>query len=365
MKLFSTITIFFILLFTGCSQKEPLKLEKLSVSNASVKKIDFKDIPGFYQDDLTTALEVFKKDCQRAKKFELFANICKKSEEYTDASRFFTENFTPYQLYSSKGLDSGVITGYYEPLLNGSRTKSDVYKYPIYKTPDDMLIIDLSDSYPELKKYRLRGKLVDGKIVSYDDREDLIKREDLEPICYVDDRIELFFLQVQGSGKVQLDTGELINVGYANQNGHKYSGIGGILIKEGVLKGYGASMQGIQAYLEDNPDRVDEVLFKNRSYIFFTEKKNGATGALGTPLVGGRNLAVDRRYIPLGMPVFINTQNTVTKESIDRLMVAADVGGAINGEIRADFFYGFGKKAELYAGGMKASGKLTILVPNN
>jgi membrane-bound lytic murein transglycosylase A len=365
MKILSTVTIFFILLFSGCSQKEPLNLQTLPISQAKVKKINFTDIQGFYKDNLPLAFEVFKKDCQRSKKYELFKEVCEKAEGYTNASKFFTENFTPYELYSSSGVDKGVITGYYEPLLNGSRTQSPVYKYPVYKTPEDMLVVDLSDAYPELKKYRLRGKLVDGKIVAYDDRKELNQRDDLEPICFVDDRIELFFLQIQGSGKIQLDTGEIINVGYANQNGHKYKGIGGMLLKEGVLKGYGASMQGIKAYLEDNPQRMDEVLYKNRSYIFFTEKLKGATGALGSELVGGRNLAVDRRYIPLGLPVFINTKNSVTQENIDRLMVAADTGGAIKGEIRADFFFGDGQKAELYAGGMKENGKLTILVPNN
>lgn len=365
MKFLSTTIIIFILLFTGCSQKEPMQFEKLPISKANVKKIDFKDIEGFYEDDLPYAFEVFKKDCQGAKKYKIFKDICQKADSYDNASEFFTTNFTPYEIYTSNGEDKGMITGYYEPLLTGSRTKSDKYKYPVYKSPKDMLVIDLSDSYPELKKYRLRGKLVDGKIVSYDDREELTQRDDLEPICYVDDRVDLFFLQVQGSGKIQLDDGDIINVGYANQNGHKYKGIGKLLLKEGVLKGYGASMQGIKAYLEDNPQRMDEILFKNRSYIFFAERKKGASGALGTELVGGRNLAVDRRYIPLGMPVFINTKNSVTKEKIDRLMVAADVGGAINGEIRADFFFGEGEKAEIYAGGMKEDGKLTILVPNN
>ena len=227
-----------------------------------------------------------------------------------------------------------------------------------------MVVVDLSSVYPELKKYRLRGKIQGNKLIPYDDREAINKRDDLEVIAYVDDEIDLFFLQVQGSGRIQLDSGELINIGYANQNGHKYHGIGGSLLKEGVLKQTGASMQGIKKYLTLNPQRKDEVLNRNKSYIFFSENKKTATGALGTPLVGGRNLAVDRRYIPLGMPVFINTKNSVTHEKIDRLMVAADVGGAIKGEIRADFYYGFGKEAELYAGGMKALGKLTILVPN-
>ena len=365
MKILSTLTILLILLFTGCSQKEPIKFDKLTISKAKVKKVSFDEIEGFYEDNLPLALETFKKDCQKASKYKLFKTVCQKADETTNASEFFTNNFTPYVLYSSSGQDKGIITGYYEPLLNGSKIKSEIYKYPIYKTPKDMITIDLTDSYPEFKKYRLRGKMVNGKIISYDDREALSKRDDLEAICYVDDRLELFFLQVQGSGKVKLDTGESINIGYANHNGHKYSGIGKILLAEGVLKEYGASMQGIHAYFEDNPQRLDEILFKNRSFIFFSQRKQGATGALGVELVGGRNLAVDRRYIPLGMPVFINTKNSVSQEKIDRLMVAADTGGAIKGEIRADFFFGNGEKAELYAGGMKEGGKLTILVPNN
>lgn len=366
MKLLLPSILFFILLFTGCSQKEPIKFEKLpKISKAKLEKLSFDDIDGFYEDDLPKAFETFKKDCKRAKRYNLFKNVCQKALEYDNPSEFFTKNFTPYKLYSNKGLDKGVITGYYEPLLKGSLEKSELYKYPIYKTPKDMLMINLSDAYPELKKYRLRGKLVDGKIVAYDDRSALNKRNDLEPIVYVNNRVDLFFLQIQGSGKVLLENGEYLNIGYANQNGHKYKGIGRLLMKEGVLKEYGASMQGIKAYLEDNPHRMDEILHKNRSYIFFGKRNQGATGALGSELTAGRNLAVDKRYIPLGMPVFIKTKNSVTQKSIDRLMVAADVGGAIKGEIRADFFYGFGKDAELHAGGMKEPGELIILVPNN
>lgn len=370
MKIFSTITILFIILFTGCSQKEPeikktVKLEILEgISKAKVKKVSFNELEGFYEDDLSLAFEVFKKDCQRAKRYKLFKNICESANSYTNPSEFFSTKFTAYELHNNNGTNNGLITGYYEPLLQGSRVKTDKYKYPIYKIPKDMINIDLSAAYPELKKYRLRGKLVNGKIVAYDDRAQLNKRTDLEPIVYVDDEIDLFFLQIQGSGKVKLDTGETINVGYSNQNGHKYFAIGRALLKEGVLKKTGASLQGIKKYLKQNPQRVEEILNKNKSYIFFVENKKSATGALGTELTAGRNLAVDRKYIPLGMPVFINTKSSVSQEKIDRLMVAADVGGAIKGEIRADFFFGNGSDAELQAGGMKEKGKLTILVPN-
>lgn len=365
MKLSSIIALAFILFLTGCSQKEPLKLETLpKVSKAKVKKISFNEIKGFYEDDLSYAFEVFKKDCKRAKRYELFKNVCEKANTYTNPSEFFSTNFTPYELYSKKNSNQGLITGYYEPLLNGSRTKSEKYKYPIYKVPKDMITVDLSSVYPELKKYRLRGKIKGNKLIAYDDREGINKRDDLEAIVYVDDEIDLFFLQIQGSGRVKLDSGELINVGYANQNGHKYHGIGRSLLNEGVLKNTGASMQGIKKYLTLNPQRVQEVLNRNKSFIFFAENKRTATGALGSELVGGRNLAVDRKYIPLGMPVFINTRNWKENKNINRLMVAADVGGAIKGEIRADFYFGYGKEAEILAGGMKEKGKLTILVPN-
>jgi len=357
-------TLFLTLFFAGCSQKES-KLEMLpNISKAKVKRIEFKDIKGFYEDDLSLAFEVFKKDCKRAKRYNLFEDICLKAENFSNPSQFFTENFTAYELHNDNGTNEGLITGYYEPLLFGSRTKNEEYKYPIYKTPKDMYVIDLSAAYPELDKYRLRGKVVNGKILAYDERAELNKRDDLEAICYVNDEIDLFFLQIQGSGKVQLDTGEFINVGYSNQNGHKYFAIGRALLKEGVLEKTGASLQGIKRYLKENPSKIESILNKNKSYIFFTERKQSATGALGTPLVAHRNLAVDRKYIPLGMPVFINTKNSVSQEKIDTLMVAADVGGAIKGQIRADFYFGNGDNAELWAGGMKEKGKLTILVPN-
>lgn len=356
-------TIFsFILLFTGCTPKYEV-IDKVS-QKAKLKKISFNDIEGFYEDNLTYAFEVFKKDCKRAKRYKLLKNVCKKADEYTNASEFFTTNFTPYELLNSDGTNLGTITGYYEPLLHGSLEKSEKYKYPIYKTPDDMITVNLSSIYPELKKYRLRGKIKGNKLIPYDDRKQIKKRDDLEAICYVDDELDLFFLQIQGSGKVKLKTGDILNIGYANQNGHKYTGIGRVLLKENVLKDYSASMQGIKAYLKDNPQRVDEVLNKNKSYIFFSKRNSGAVGALGTPLVAYRNLAVDRKYIPLGLPVFINTKNSVSQEKISNLAVAADVGGAIKGQIRADFFYGFGKDAELYAGGMYEKGSLTVLIPN-
>lgn len=368
MRIVSIFTIIFMLIFTACSEKKSLKLETIEVSEAKVKKIEIDKVEGFFEDDLDLAFEVFKKDCKKSKRFDLFKNVCEKSNSYNNPSEFFMKNFTAYELYNKDGTNDGLITGYYEPMLNGSLEKTNIYKYPIYKTPEDMFVIDLSNSYPELKDYRLRGKLVNGKIISYDSRDRLNERDDLKAICYVDDELDLFFLQIQGSGKVRLENGEIINIGYANQNGHKYKSVGKFMIEEGFIgskTNYAASMQGMKAWLRDNPSKIDDVLNQNPSYVFFKKKNQGATGALNTQLVAGRNLAVDKKYIPLGMPVFINTKNSVTNEKMNRLMVAADVGGAIKGEIRADFFFGHGENAEINAGGMKEKGKLTILVPNN
>ncbi len=137
-------------------------------------------------------LKYLKKDCKRAKRYNLFEDICLKAENFSNPSQFFTENFTAYELHNDDGTNEGLITGYYEPLLFGSRTKNEEYKYPIYKTPKDMYVIDLSAAYPELDKYRLRGKVVNGKILAYDERAELNKRDDLEAICYVNDEIDLF-----------------------------------------------------------------------------------------------------------------------------------------------------------------------------
>lgn len=349
-----------LILFTGCTTK----LEH--ISKADLQESSFDDIDGFYDDNLDLALEVYKKDCKRAKRYDLFKDICQKIETATNGEDFFTENFTVYKLLDNEFEDEGTITGYYEPLLYGSLQKSEKYQYPIYKTPNDMIIVDLSSVYPELKKYRLRGKIKDNKLIPYDNRKEFHARENkenLEVIAYVDNKVDLFLLQIQGSGKVKLDSGPIINVGYSNQNGRRYKSIGKYMLKKGYINRSQASIQGMKEYFKQNPQMVEEILNINESYVFFVENEKGATGSLGSELTAKRNLAVDRRYIPLGMPVFIDTKNPVTKEPIRQLMVAADTGGAIKGKIRADFFWGYGDNAFEYAGRMKEKGKLYIFVP--
>ena len=374
MKSLIFISLTTIVLFSGCAtKKETIPQEQKSeIENNIIKDnaknmqaVGFHEIEGFYSDDLTHALDVFKKDCKKSKRNELFKEVCQKAEYETDGRKFFTINFQPYKLLDNNSSDEGTITGYYEPLLYGSLQKNKRYKYPVYKTPKDMMIVDFVSAYPELKTYKLRGKLVDNRVIPYDSREEIEKNpnKNLEIIAYVDNKFDLFLLHVQGSGKILLDNGELINVGYAEQNGRKFKGIGTYMLNRGYITKDELSAQGMKKYIDKNPSKADEILNQNESYVFFKKSNQGATGALGSVLTAKRNLAVDRSVIPLGMPVFLSTKNPVDKKPINQLMVAADVGGAIKGKIRADFFWGFGDSAFEYAGRMKEKGKMYILMP--
>ncbi len=359
--LFISFLIFF---FAGCQEKRIEK--KPEISNAFLQKIDWKDIEGFSQDNLQLALEVFQKDCKARRVNKHLKKVCKKSVNYTDGKEFFTTNFTAYKLLNKQKRAQGLITGYYEPILNGSLTKTDKFKYPIYKTPDDLITVNLSSIYPDLKKYTLRGKLVGKTLIPYESRKELEGKSNkkLEPLVFVDNKVDRFFLEIQGSGKVKLQNGKVINLGYAGQNGRKYYPVGRKLIQDGQITKRDMSLQAIKKWCDENPTKVDDLLNLNDSKVFFKISQKTATGSLGIELVALRNLAVDRSFIPLGFPVFINTTNPTNDENINSLMVAADTGGAIKGDIRADFFWGKGEVAKESAGKMAQKGRLTLLIPN-
>ena len=354
MKLLFSITILVLALFTGCTQKEKLVVK--------TKGTSFSKIDGFYNDDLDKALEVFKKACKKSAKKEFFTKVCNESKNYKDGEVFFTKYFEPKLLHSVDS-DEGLITGYYEPFLKGSLTKTSKYKYPIYKSPDDLIKLEKDTKYLDFKEYKYRAKISDGQLIPYDTREEISKRNDLEVICYVDDDIDLFFLHIQGSGRVELQNGDILNIAYANQNGRKYFPIGRYLVQNDLVSKDEISMQTIRKYLEENPNEKEKIFNLNKSYVFFTKSNKTATGSLGVPLVPKRNIAVDRRVIPLGLPVFIDTKNPQTNEDIEKLVIAADTGGAIRGVVRADYFFGYGEKASKLAGKMKENGKLYVLIP--
>ena len=338
------------------------------------------DLPGWGDDEVSAAWPAFILSCHALvgkPQGPLWRPACDEAKgldgrDTVALRRFFEARFEPYLLTNPDGSTSGMITGYYEPLLRGSRSRSKPYLQPVLGVPGDLLTIELGDLLPELKNMRLRGRLQGNKVVPYFSRAEIVGREKAyadRVLLWVDDAVELFFLQVQGSGRVKLPDGGMVRIGYADQNGHPYQSIGRILVERGELKLEQASMQGIQAWARANPAKLGELLDSNPSYVFFRElpakgaDSDGPPGALGVPLSAERSIAVDPRHVPLGAPVFLATTQPNSTAPLRRLMLAQDTGGAIRGVVRADFFWGFGAEAGAQAGRMKQSGQMWVLLP--
>ena len=335
------------------------------------------DLPGWSDDDVAAAWPAFLLSCRGVASrgngagWKRVCDLARAADGKPgfDARRFFEQNLKPYAIANGEGAVNGLVTGYYEPLLRGSRTRAKGYEQPVRGVPDDLLTIDLSAVFPELKDKRVRGRLEGNKVLPYWSRAEIAARGDKLPgptLLYVDDAVELFFLQVQGSGRVRLADGSTVRLNYADQNGHPYQSIGKVLVERGELKLEEASMQGIQSWARANPGRLDALLNSNPSYVFFREMPNsngGPIGALGVPLTAERSIAIDPRSVPLGSPVFLATTRPNSSAPLNRLVMAQDTGGAIKGAVRADYFWGFGKEAGEQAGRMKQSGRMWILLP--
>ena len=331
-------------------------------------------VSGWTEDDPGQAWTAFLQSCAALKNQSAWQPVCAaagalQGRDNGSLRAFFEANFVPYQVSNADGSNQGLVTGYYEPQLRGSRQPSAKYRYPLYASPDDLLVVDLSAVYPELKSMRLRGRLQGNRVTPYYNRAEIERGEAPlkgHEIVWVDDPVDLFVLQIQGSGRILLDNGETVRVGYADQNGYPYKSIGKVLVERGELPLEKASMQGIKDWTRKNPDKLTELLNQNASYVFFREMPNqtgGPLGALGVPLTAGRSIAVDARTIPLGAPVFLATTWPNSDRPLKRLMVAQDTGGAIRGAVRADFFWGFGDDAGAMAGSMKQSGRMWVLLP--
>ena len=342
--------------------------------------VRWSDLPGWQEDALTEALPALLQSCRALAsrpQWALWRTACDEAKGLAGADsaklrQFFEARFEPYLMTNPDATNNGLITGYYEPLLRGSRTRTASFAQPVLGVPPDLLTIDLSDVLPDLKNMRLRGRLQGNKVIPYYSRADIVGREKDyadRVLLWVDDAIELFFLQIQGSGRVKLPDGRLVRIGYADQNGHPYQSIGRVLIERGDLKPEQASMQGIQSWARANPDKLNDLLNSNPSYVFFREvpskgkDSEGPQGALGVPLTPGRSIAVDPRHVPLGAPVFLATTQPNSSAPLRRLMLAQDTGGAIRGVVRADFFWGFGNEAGSQAGRMKQQGQMWVLLP--
>lgn len=331
-------------------------------------------LPDWQTVDLQQSWAAFQQSCHGLKSKPEWLAVCARAAELTQTDNaalraFFEGNFVPYQVFNPDGTSHGLITGYYEPRLVGSRVRTERFKYPLYAAPDDLLTIDMAELYPQFKGMRLRGRLEGKRIVPYFSRAEIDGgKGDVRGrvLFWVEDAIDLFFLQIQGSGRIALPDGSLVKVGYADQNGHPYVSIGKKLIEMGELTADQASMQGIKNWAAKNPDKLDALLEQNPSYVFFKELPGSLSaplGALGVPLTGEYSIAIDPRTIPLGAPVFLSTTYPNQDAPLNRLMLAQDTGGAIRGAVRADFFWGFGDQAGLQAGRMKQRGQLWVLFP--
>lgn len=332
------------------------------------------DLKGLLDDNLMAAWPAWLQSCTRLVKRAEWQMACEaavtlKKPNNAKIIDYLSTYFDVYQAQNEDGSTKGLVTGYYQPLLKGSRQKSAKYPYPLYREPDDLITVELADTYPELKFKRVRGKLEGKKLVPYRTRAEIDQTPSPlagSEIFWINDIIDVFFLQVQGSGVVQLENGEQVQVGYANQNGHSYESIGRVLVKRGDLKLHQASMQGIKDWARNNLDKLQDLLNANPSYVFFRELPAGLPGplgALGVPITAERSIAIDRKFIPLGAPVFLSTTQPNSNQLLQQLVVAQDTGGAIKGGVRADFFWGAGDKAGAKAGSMKQDGQIWVLLP--
>lgn len=353
----------------------PVPAKPAGPSKELLHPVPFSALPGWDKDDLREAWPAFLASCGVLVRKSDWLEPCSVARGVDGTNEkavrmFFESFFAAYRIANVDGSDSGLITGYYEPLLHGARKRGGPFQTPLYRAPNDLLTVDLAAVYPELKGMRLRGRLVGNKVVPYPSRAEMT-RADLagNELLWVDDPIEAFFLQIQGSGRVQLvDSKETVRVAYADQNGHPYKSIGRYLVDKGELTLDQASAQNIKAWFVSHPARQRELLDANPSYVFFREEKlvdagKGPNGALGVPLTPERSIAVDSRFIPLGAPVFLATTYPNSTTPLQHLVVGQDTGGAIRGAVRADLFWGFGANAGEKAGKMKQRGLMWLLLP--
>jgi membrane-bound lytic murein transglycosylase A len=302
-------------------------------------------------------------------------------QEYGLTETFFTYIGNNYRFYRSTA-EEVLFTGYYEADLRGSLTRSETYRYPLYRKPDDLLRVDLTKfsfyekvkGLPQVLKGRVAGD-TDKTVVPYYDRQEIDDREQLAgknlEIAWIDDPIDVFFLHIQGSGIVQLDNGETLRVGYAESNGHPYRAIGRLLLQQNVLTYENMSMQSIRRYLESHPEKINEVFNYNPSYVFFRVLEDGPIGFIEVPVTPFRTIATDRRLFPKGalcyieteIPVFDDNNNIKEWKPFRRFVLNQDTGGAIRTPARVDLFTGYGEYSKLVAGHMKQKGMLYFLVP--
>lgn len=331
-----------------------------------LKQVDFVSISGWENDDHKKALQSFLHSCNRFSKMAQgrlvggqvgnitvgdFHDVCDiaqvvKTMSNRQSKNFFENWFRPFLVESRFGKSEGTFTGYYEASLRGSRFKTAKYKYPIYAKPKDL------DSEP----YLSRAEIESGAL----------KNKNLE-LLYVDDKVDLFFMHIQGSGRVRLDDGTEVRVAFAARNNLPFIAIANYMYDNNLIDRGSFSSLGVRQWLKNNPDKMDEVMNINPAYTFFRISEGEyVVGAQGTPLTAERSLAVDNDIIPYGLPLFVDTKLKKpdgSKPQYSHLFIAQDTGSAIKGVVRGDIFFGYGKDAEEKAFRMASQGRYYILLP--
>ncbi|MGK2741801.1 murein transglycosylase A [Tepidicaulis sp. LMO-SS28] len=378
------------LLLAACAEREEDKAEK-DMPAADLTLVSFESLPGWAADDHEAALAAFRRSCsliaRRAGDAQLdphmtaktglsgapaaWAKACAAAEDVAPggARAFFEARFAPYAL-KAEGKETGLFTGYFEPDYKASRVRGGPYQTPLLSPPADLMGLDLGRFDPELQGKRIYGRVEGQSFVPYPDRAEIENGQagpGAKPVAFLADPVDAFFLHIQGSGRLELEDGSTMRVGFAGKNGRPYTPIGRVLAERGFIPREKVSMQSIRAWLKENPEKRGEILAENRSYIFFKEIEGsdpalGPIGAGGLQLTPGRSLAVDRAYHGLGALVFLST-SMPDGASFQRLMVAQDTGSAIKGPIRGDIFVGSGKAAGEIAGELAAKGRLYVLLP--
>ncbi|CAG4908643.1 hypothetical protein R69919_04278 [Paraburkholderia gardini] len=329
------------------------------IASTRLTPVAWQQVPGWQDDSLIGATAALRQNCTRLARQPNWQRACAAATQLDDldvasARTFFETYFTPFQFANTDGTLDGLVTGYYEPLLRGSRVRHGVYQTALYHWPAGYRA---GAPLPARAQLERSGVLTGNELV------------------WVDDPIEAFFLQVQGSGRIVMEDGSVMRVGFGGTNNQPYKSIGRSLLDRGEITPAQATMQGIKAWARSNPAKVDALLDTNPRFVFFREMPTGDTaqqsgadgpiGALGVPLTPERSIAVDPSSIPLGTPVFLQTTRPLTNLPMNRLVFAQDTGSAIKGGVRADYFWGLGDDAGDLAGKMKQAGRMWLLLPNS
>jgi membrane-bound lytic murein transglycosylase A len=348
-----------------------------------LEPVAWSTVPGWKKDALVDAAPAMLASCNSRRLAAVWSAFCEQfravnARDTKAQRRLYETKLRPYRIttLTTDGAavrkQTGLITAYYEPVLNGSKVRGGRYQTPLYAVPDDLVAVELGELYPTLRSERLRGRLQGRRITPYPSRAELADGKMLagKELVWVDSAIDAFFLQIQGSGRVRFEDGSVTRLSFADVNGHPYRSIARYLVDRGDLTVAQTASSTLQDWLRSHPERLQEVFNSNPSVVFFKQEALGdpalgPRGALNVPLTAGRSVAIDPRQLPLGAPLFLSTSLPTNGMPLQRLVLGQDSGGAIRGAIRADLFWGMGSEAGKAAGGMRQEGAMWLLWPTD